>query len=186
HNIDIDLASLGRWQDDGGSRNACVTYAGQKPIAVASVTHATTTGTFTTAMPHGLKVGWSITGKGFTDALYNATYTVATVTSATVFTATLAGTPAADTIPGAQGTSTLCDASKTWTVNQWAGYVCYMTTSTVTAASGLATGQALQVASNTANTLTFTVAGTAPVNGVSRYVLAKQTVPGALDSGIAT
>ena len=98
------------------------------------------------------------------------TATILTVPSTTTFTYSMAGTPAADTLAGSQSATTLCDKTKAWTVNQWAGYMVYMNTTAITAASGLATGQALQIASNTSDTLTF-VSGTAPTNGVSRYVI---------------
>jgi hypothetical protein len=45
---------------------------------------------------------------------------------------------------------------------------------------------AMEIASNTANTLTLKTASTLPVNGVSRYVIASRPAVGALDSGIAT
>ena len=128
----------------------------------------------------------SITVKGMTDANYNTTATILTVPSTTSFTYTMAGTPAADTIVGAQSTTVLYDASKAWTVNQWAGYQCYMTASANTAATGLATGQVLQIASNTATALTFVVAGTAPVTGRDRYIITPRSTPGMIDNGIAT
>ena len=186
HNMDDDLATLGRLVDSGRACNAVVTYAGTKPIGIASATHATTTATITTVNPHCLKPGMSITVRGMTDANFNTTATIVSVPSTTTFTYTMAGTPAADTVAGAQSVTTLCDKTKAWTVNQWAGYQCYMTVSAVTAASGLATGQVLQIASNTADTLTFVVAGTAPITGVSRYIITPRPVIGTLDHGLAT
>ena len=186
HNIDDDLGSYGRRTDGGAARIASVQFNGNKPIAIASVAHATTTASITTVNPHGLKVGQSVTVKGCTDANYNTTATITVVAAATIFQYVMAGTPAADTIANALSTTTLADASKTWTTNQWAGYQCYMTTTAVTAASGAATGQCLQIASNTATTLTFVAVGTAPVNGVSRYVLTPRMTPGAIDHGLAT
>jgi hypothetical protein len=187
HNLDDDIGSYGRRVDGGAARIASVQYSGRKPIGITSATHVTTTATITTAIAHGLKVGWSITVRGFTDANYNTTATIVTVPSATTFTYVMSGTPSVDTIVGSHSTSTLCDATKTWTTNQWAGYVCYMTTSAVTAASGLTTGQAMQIASNTATTLTFTgVATAAPTNGVSRYVICKRAIIGSISDGLAT
>ena len=177
-NIEDDLSSYGRLSDSGRAVNACVIFAATKPIGIASATHATTTATITTTYPHCLKVGMSVTVKGMTDANYNTTATILTVPSTTTFTYTMAGTPAADTVAGAQSTSTLCDKSKAWTVNQWAGSQCYMTVSAVTAATGLATGQVLQIASNTADTLTFVTTGTAPSTAVSRYVITPRSIIG--------
>lgn len=185
YNNDCDIASFGRCSDWGSACNACVIYSGLKPISIASASHSTTTATITTTQPHGLKVGMSITVKGMTDSNYNTTATILTVPSTTTFTYTMAGTPSSDAVAGSQSTTTLCDKSKSWTINQWAGYMVYCTTTAVTAASGLATGQALQIVSNTADTLTF-IAGTAPVVGVSRYVITPRSVIGTLDHGLAT
>ena len=186
YNYADDLSTFGRWQDSGIACNAAVIYSSCRPVGIASATHSTTTATITTSFPHCLKVGMSVTVKGMTDSNYNTTATILTVPSTTSFTYTMAGTPAADTLAGAQSTSTLCDETKTWTVNQWAGYMCYMTVSAITAATGLATGQVLQIASNTANTLTFVAAGTAPITGVSKYIITPRTTPGMLDNGLAT
>ena len=181
-----DLLTYGRMQDSGIACNAVVLYSTQRPTGIASATHSTTTATITTTFPHSLKIGMSITVKGMTDSNYNTTATIVTVPSNTTFTYTMAGTPAADTVAGAQSTSTLCDETKNWTVNQWAGYQCYMTVSANTAASGLATGQVFQITSNTANTLTFVTTGTAPVTGRDRYIITPRSTPGMLDNGICT
>ena len=186
YNYNDDLSTFGRWQDSGIACNAVVLYSTLRPIGIASASHSTTTATITTSFPHCLKVGMSITVKGMTDSNYNTTATITTVPSTTSFTYTMAGTPAADTVAGSQSTTTLCDETKSWTTNQWAGYICYATVSAVTAATGLATGQALQIASNTANTLTFVAAGTAPTTGVSRYIITPRSTPGMLDNGLAT
>ena len=183
HNIDDDLASYGRWADGGAARNASVQFGANRPLAIASVSNVTTTATITTVNSHNFKVGQSVTVRGATDANFNGTFTIVTAPTLTTFTYTMGGTPAGTTLANAQSTTTLSDASKAWTVNQWAGYTCFMNTTAVTAATGAATGQALRIASNTATTLTFSVAGTAPVNGVSRYVIAQA---GAVGSGNGT
>lgn len=58
------------------------------------------------------------------------------------------------TATDASTVTTLQDTSKTWAVNQWAGYVVYF-------ASGAGAGQVVGILSNTSNTLTFT--GSVPV-----------------------
>jgi hypothetical protein len=186
YNLKDNLATIGRRLDSGIARNACVSYAAEPPVAIASLSALGTTATVTTAAPHRLKVGWSVTVAKATDANYNGTYTIASVPSATTFTYTTAGAPAVHTLVGAQSTTTLCDASKNWANNEWAGYLVTMTTTAVAGATGLATGQAFQIASNTDTTLTFVAVGTAPINGVSRYVITPRSGCGALDSGIAT
>lgn len=74
-------------------------------------------------------------------------------------------------------TTTLVDASQGvdeagWTTNEWAGYWVYIT-------SGTGEGQIRQITSNTANTLTWTSAGTAPT-ATSEYAIL------GFDAGTAT
>ena len=185
YNYPDDLMTTGgRWHDAGIACNAQVTFAGWRPIGIASAAHVTTNATITTTVPHCLKVGMSVTVKGFVDSNYNTTATITSVPSTTQFTYIMAGTPAVDTLAGVQNTISLTDTTKNWTANQWAGFQCYMTTSAVTAASGLATGQVLQIQSNTATTLHFSMAGTAPTTGVSRYIITPRTTPGMMDNGL--
>ena len=179
--------SFGRQQDWGIARNAAATVVGYQPVAITTLANATTTATVTTAHPHQFKVGDLVTVRGATDANFNVTnVAIATVASATTFTYVMAGTPAATTIPGTQSTTTLTDGSKNWTVNQWAGFTCYMYAATPTAGTGATTGQVLRIVSNTATTLTFAVAGTAPTNGISRYSICTSSAIGATDFGVAT
>jgi hypothetical protein len=185
HNLKDDLSTYGRLTDSGLASNASVQFGSNKQIAITTLANVTTAATITTATPHMLKVGASVVVKGATDANFNGTFTIATVPSTTTFTYTMVGTPAATTIANTQSVTTLSDSNKSWTTNQWAGYMVYMNSSTVTAATGVATGQALQIASNTATTLTF-VSGTAPTNGVTRYVIAPRDAIGNMFSGIAT
>lgn len=187
HNLEAGVASFGRQQDFGIARNASAAVAGHLPVAIASLSNATTTATVTTAHAHQYRVGDLVTVRGATDANFNVTnVAIATVPSATSFTYTMAGTPAATTITGSQSTTTLTDLTKNWTTNQWAGFTVYMNTAAVTASSGSAAGQVVRIASNTATTLTFAGTSTAPTNGVTRYVIAASSIIGAVDSGVAT
>mgnify|MGYP000042904911 CR=1 FL=1 len=58
---------------------------------------------------------------------------------------------------GTHSTTTLQDTTKNWTVNEWAGYYLMIK-------SGTAENQLRLIASNTANTITWASAGTAPDN----------------------
>lgn len=187
HNLDSMVESWGRQQDFGIARNASATVAGNLPIAISTLANATTTATVTTAHPHQFRIGDLVTVRGATDSNFNVTnVAIATVPTATSFTYTMAGTPAVTTIVGSQSTTTLTDATKNWTTNQWAGFTVYLNTAAVTAASGLSTGQGVRIASNTATTLTFVGVGNAPINGVSRYSICASSAIGAVDSGVAT
>lgn len=186
-NFSSQVQSFGRQQDWGIARNASCAVGGYQPIAITSLANAGTTATVTTAHSHQFRVGELVTVRGATDANFNVTnVAIATVPSTTTFTYTMAGTPAATTIPGTQSTTTLTDASKAWTVNQWAGFTLYMYAATPTAASGSTTGQVVRIVSNTATTLTFSHAVTAPTNGVSRYAICTSSAIGAIDNGVAT
>lgn len=186
-NFSSQVQSFGRQQDWGIARNASASVGGYQPIAITTLANATTTATVTTAHPHQFRVGELVTVRGATDANFNVTnVAIATVPSATTFTYTMAGTPAAVTIPGAQSTTTLTDTSKVWTTNQWAGFTLYMYAATPTAASGATTGQIVRIISNTATTLTLSHVVTAPTNGISRYAICTSSAIGAVDFGVAT
>jgi hypothetical protein len=187
HNLDSNVTTFGRQVDWGIARNGSATVAGHQPVAIASLANATTTATVTTAHAHQFKVGDLVTVRGATDANFNVTNVViASVPLATTFTYVMAGTPASTTLVSAQTTSILVDLSKNWTVNEHAGRTVHLYTTAITASNGGVTGQAVRIASNTANTLTFVVASTAATNGVSRYSIATSTAIGAIDQGVAT
>lgn len=176
---------VGNKKFDGGiARTGAAAYGSHKPIAISSTTRSGTTATVTTTQSHNFKTGYAVTHSGATGAdasLYNITATI-TVTGATTYTYTMSGTPAANATFTAHSATVLVDSTKNWTTNQWAGYLCYMTTSL----SASATGQSFRIASNTNNTLTFTTSVTTPVNATTKYVIAKPNAFGALDNGIAT
>jgi hypothetical protein len=187
YNMDSQVATFGRQIDWGIARNASATVGGHQPVAIASLSNVTTTATVTTTHAHQFRVGDLVTVRGATDANYNVTnVAIATVPSATTFTYTMAGTPAANTLTGSQSTTTLTDLTENWTTNEHAGRLVYMNTTAITAASGSATGQVVRITSNTATTLTFAATVTAPTNGVSRYAIARGDAIGTLDFGVAT
>jgi hypothetical protein len=186
-NFSSQVQSFGRPFDWGIARSASASVGGYQPVAITTFANATTTATVTTAHPHQFRVGELVTVRGATDANFNVTnVAIATVTSATQFTYTMAGTPASTTIPGTQTTTTLTDASKSWATDEHAGRLVYMYTGAVTAASGSTPGQVVRITSNTARTLTFSNAVTTSANGVSRYAICSIGAIGALDSGTAT
>jgi hypothetical protein len=186
-NFSSQVQTFGRQLDWGIARSASASVGGYQPVAISTLANAGTTATVTTAHTHQFRVGELVTVRGATDANFNVTnVAIATVPSATTFTYTMAGTPAATTIPGTQTTTTLTDASKSWATNEHAGRLVYMYTTAVTAASGATTGQIVRIASNTATTLTFANTVTTSANGISRYVICSTSAIGAVDSGVAT
>jgi len=187
HSIESDIATFGRSTDDGLTRIGSAQYGEFPAVPVTSIAGATATKTVTTAIPHGFKTGWTVSHKGDTgaSAVQNNISAVITVTGATTYTYTATGSTAAATY-GTLSTTVLIDATKNWTVNEHANKVCYFTTAAPAVGTGAATMVAMEIASNTANSLTFKTATTAPVNGVSRYSVCSRPAIGALDSGIAT
>jgi hypothetical protein len=199
YNIDDDMLTLGRLQDSGtagimacylSSQAEAPRWRGSfKPQAIATITFVTTTGTVTTVNPHNFQAGQSITIVGATGAdaaKYNVTANIIAVTSATVFTYTLGSTPAGNAVGStAQSTTTLTDATKAWTSNQFAGMLCTFNTSAVTAATGSLTMATALISSNTATTLTL-IATTAPVSGQARYVIHPEKIVGSIYQGAAT
>lgn len=187
HSFESNLASSNRVYDDGLARLGSAQYGSFPPVPITSGAGTSGTITVTTAIPHGFKTGWTISHNGDTgaSAVANNIAAAITVTGATTYTYTAAGSTAAWTV-GSHSTTTLKDASKNWTVNEHANKIVYFSTAAPVLASGLTACVAMEVASNTANTLTFKTATTAPTNGVSRYLITERVAIGALDSGIAT
>jgi len=187
HNLERDSMSYGREYENGLCRIGSARYGSDYAIPITSTTRSGTVATVTTAVPHNFKTGQSITHLGATGAdatLYNITASI-TVTSTTTYTYNMSGTPTANAVFNSLSTSVLVDAAKNWTTNQWAGYIVYMNTNQTSPGTSTNTVQAFRIASNTSNTLTFQAAGTAPVNGVSRYVISTAPAIGAIDSGLA-
>jgi hypothetical protein len=187
HSFEADMATFGRAHDDGLARIGSAQYGNFPAIPVTSGTGAAGTITITTAIPHGFQTGWSITHRGDTgaSAIQNNITATITVTGATTYTYPAPGSTAAWTLT-AHSTTVLKDSTKNWTVNEHANKVVYFTTAVPVVSTGSTSMVAMEIASNTANTLTFKTATTAPVNGVSRYIIATRAAVGALEAGIAT
>jgi hypothetical protein len=184
YNIENDMMSLNKRYDGGSCRIGAARYSDHPALAIATTTRSGTTATVTTAQNHNFKTGMTIVHTGATGvdaSLYNISASI-TVTGATTYTYTMSGTPSANAVFTANSTTVLVDSTKNWTTNQWAGYVVYMNTNQAISA----TGQIFRIASNTSNTLTIVATGTAPTNGVTRYVICKDGTFGDLDRGIAT
>lgn len=132
------------------------------------------TETAVTPIAHNFKVGDTVTitganGTGAAD--YNGTYTIIGIPALATnlsFSYCSVGDPGAATatIAASPSTTQLVDCTKNWTVNEHVGKLVQLSTNAV-----LATGQVRRIVSNTATTLVWTLAATAPVNGTTRYVI---------------
>lgn len=187
NSLENGVAVLGRSFDEGLVRLASAQYGDMPPVPITSVAGAGTTKTVTTAIPHGFKTGFTISHKGDTgaSALTNNISAVITVTGLTTYTYSAPSSSAAWTI-GSLSTTVLKDASKNWTVNEHANRIVYFTTAAPVIGTGSSTMVAMEILSNTADTLTLKTASTISVNGISRYVIAERSAIGAVENGIAT
>jgi hypothetical protein len=151
--------------------NLCAVFAGyKKPIGISTITRSTTTATVTTVHPHGLKTGETVTVYGATDALYNITATI-TVTGDSAFTYTMAGTPvSAASAVSSQSTTLLVDPTKNWATNSLVGDMLSYYTAAYTATAGSQQNiQHCYITANTATTITFVTATSAPIAGQTPY-----------------
>ena len=182
-----DVWSDRRILEVGCPTNLCAVWSGfKRPIGISSITRSGTTATANTTNPHGLQNGDSVTIYGATDALYNITATV-TITSATQFTYTMAGTPAANAAAAnSQSTTQLVDPSKNWTTNEHVGKVVSFTTTAFTTSAGLQTAYYHRVITgNTATTLTF-ASGTTPTANTTAYLITDMRAHGGLGASQLT
>ena len=191
-NIAADVMTTGRLEAYGTVAGCFAQYADHPPIAISSGSYAGSTMTITTVNSHNFKIGQVVNIYGDTGAgksLNNTTQTIVNVAAANTFTFTVVGS-ASITVP-AQSTSTLVDSTKNWVIDQWAGCIVTYTNAVPTQASGLATVFSELIIGNSTTTLFFARVGTAPVQGISRYVITQnhmapsKSAIGALDSGIS-
>lgn len=187
NSLEQGLATNSRVYDEGLVRLGSAQYGAGPAVPITSGAGAAGTITVTTTIPHGFKTGWSITHKGDTGAsavANNITATI-TVTGASTYTYVAPGSTAAWTLTSLS-TTVFKDSTKNWTVNEHANRVVYFTTAAPAVATGVQNMVAMEIASNTADTLTLKTATTISANGISRYAICKREAIGALDSGIAT
>jgi hypothetical protein len=126
-----------------------------------------------TPINHNFKVGDSVTMVGATGtgaAKFNGTYVILGTPSVTQFSYCSVGDPGAATatIPYSPSTTVLVDCTKNWAVNEHVGKLVQLSSNAL-----LSTGQTRRIVSNTATTLTWTLATSAstPANGTYRYLI---------------
>lgn len=110
-----------------------------------------------------------ITGATGTGAgKFNGTYTILGTPTVNSFNYCSVGDPGAATatIGNTPSATQLVDCTKNWVVNEHVGTLVQFTTNAV-----FGVGQTRRIISNTATTLVWTLAATAPVNGLSSYVI---------------
>jgi hypothetical protein len=126
----------------------------------------------TTPIVHKFRIGDSVTISGATGtgaAKFNGTYTIiGSSANGLSFNYCSVGDPgaASATIPFSPSTTVLVDCTKNWTINEHVGKLVQLSTNAL-----YSTGQVRRIISNTATTITWALAATAPVNGTSRYII---------------
>jgi hypothetical protein len=127
-----------------------------------------------TPLNHNFTIGDTVTISGATGtgaANFNGVKTIIGVPSATQFSYCTGGDPGAATatVTGTLSTTQLVDCTKNWTVNEHAGKIIQVSNNVLLATSA----QQRVIVSNTANTITWTLAMSAstPANGTYRYVI---------------
>ena len=174
YSVEADQMATGKIFDWGTARILAATPAGigQQAIPLTSITSVTTTATATTAINHNLQTGQTVTISGDTSAnsaKFNISATI-TVTGATTFTYTIVSASGASATNTAVSTTVLVDATKNWPTNSLTGMILQYQTGTATSQTGVSTAVQVQIASNTATSITFAVSTTV-VNATSRYAI---------------
>jgi hypothetical protein len=124
--------------------------------------------TVTTSISHPFKIGDTVTIAGATPSNYNGSFTILTNNSSTVFGYVVTGSPATASFT-AQGTTTLVDVTKNWVSGEHIGKLVQIFTNS--SASNQPTVQTRVISANTANTISWVLAGTAATNSVGRYAI---------------
>lgn len=119
-----------------------------------------------TPISHNVKLGDTIVVAGANQSEYNGVKTVLGANAVTGFTYAITGTPINATYTSPSTTS-IIDVSKSWAVNEHVGKLVQFTVSTGPDSLGVIR----RISANTANTLSWVSAATAPTNGTSRYTI---------------
>jgi hypothetical protein len=125
-----------------------------------------------TPINHNFKIGDSVTISGAHStgaAKFNGTYTIiGNSINGLSFSYCSVGDPGAGTatIANSPSTTQLVDCTKNWAIDEHKGKLVQLATNAL-----VSVGQVRRIISNTATTLVWTLAATAPVNGTTRYVI---------------
>lgn len=136
-------------------------------VTISSITNSTTTATLTTATPHGLVTGASVTVSGASPSAYNGTFSI-TVTSATAFTYTMGSNPG--------GSASVVGS---YTNNFWGPFGGLKTVST-SAPGGLTAGATISSITRSGTTATLTTSS-AHGRSTGQVVMVYNAVPSAFN-----
>lgn len=163
--LSVELATSGLTYTTGASKATTVVPTGGTGCTL-NITTIAEFANCITPIAHTFKIGDTVTISGAVQANYNGAQTIIGVASTLAFTYVVTGSPATPATFTSPSTTQLVDCTRAWVVNEHAGKLVQLATNAV-----LSTGQVRRIISNTATTLVWTLAATAPVNGTSRYVI---------------
>lgn len=128
------------------------------------ITSVGATANITIATNHFLRNGDVVTFSGCSEAAWNSAHTILGVSGLTVFSVSTTAT-ANMAATASQGSTTIVDPTKNWTVNEHVGRLVHLCVAGTAPSS-----QIRWITANTATTLTVTTI-TAGVNGTSKYAI---------------
>jgi hypothetical protein len=169
----VVIESVGTGYAVATAAQASVLPAGGTGCTIA-VTAVDFTEYATTVIAHNFRVGDTVTIQGASGtgaAKFNGTYVVKgipTLTNNLTFSYCSVGDPgaASATVPYSPLVTQLVDCTKNWIPNEHIGKLVQLSTNAV-----LSIGQVRRIIGNTATTITWTLAATAPVNGTTKYII---------------
>jgi len=164
--LTVALETSGQTYTTGTTKATTVSPAGGT-LCTLDITTIADMANVVTPIAHTFKIGDSVTISGATLANYNGAQTIIGVATTLAFSYVVTGTPTSPAVASASPSTTqVVDCTKAWVVNEHVGKLVQLATNAV-----LSTGQVRRIVSNTATTLVWTLAATAPVNGTSKYVI---------------
>lgn len=120
----------------------------------------------TTTLFHNFKLGDTVTVAGAVQTDYNGNKVILGLPAANVFTYEVLNSPITATFT-AHTSTMLVDTTKNWTINEHVGKIIQMVNAN---GSYQTTATARRIVSNTANSISWTLAATVPVNGY-KYII---------------
>lgn len=171
--LSVSLETCGTGYTTGAGKATTASPAGGTGCTL-NITTVDFTELCVTPLSHNFSIGDTVTISGATGtgaANFNGVKTIIGTPSGTQFSYCTGGDPGAATatVAGTISTTTLFDCTKNWAVNEHVGKIVQVSNNVLLATSA----QQRVIVSNTANSLTWTLAMSAstPANGTYRYVI---------------
>lgn len=172
--LTVSLEACGTGYTTGAKSTVAAPAGGTGCVITLAANDIDYTELAVTPIAHNYRIGDTVTMSGASGtgaAKFNGTYTVIGVPAPTTnlsFSYCSVGDPGAATatIANSPSATQLVDCTKNWTIDEHKGKLVQLSSNAV-----FSTGQVRRIISNTATTLVWTLAATAPVNGTTKYVI---------------